>query len=350
MFEKIGRSLADTGLYDVHVIGFPTRKSPVYPDIVFHPSRHFERLSVTRSFRPLAILLKILSIRPEILIITTHELLMAAALTKLFTGVKVIYDIRENYYRNIRFLPSFPRIIRLPLALFVRLKEKLLYPVVNLYVLSDRGYQTELDFIRKKFVVVENKVSRKVFIEEKSKQKPERLSLIFSGTLAESTGLFTAIELASKLHEIDSRIGLTLVGYCPMRRVLEKLQDTIRDKPFVQLIGGDQLVPHQEIVTAIKEADFGIVAYPSNVSTMNTIPTKLYEYLAARVPILMTANTSWAGLCEDYSAAIVIPEEKFDAAALLHTMKITTFYTTLPGNEIFWETEAQNLLRTISSL
>src|SRR5690606_33585447 len=155
MFEKFGQSLADSGLYEVCIIGFQSSSPPSYPHIHFFPLFNFNRLSFRRLFAPLLVLRLLLRLNPDVFITTTHELLSTALYMRLLTRCKVIYDIRENYYRNIRYLPSFPPIFRHPLALYVRAKEKLAVPLLNFVFLSDEGYRLELTFIRKAHAIVE---------------------------------------------------------------------------------------------------------------------------------------------------------------------------------------------------
>ena len=349
MFDKMARSLADTGHYDLHIIGFPSRNPCEYPGIQFHPSSRFARISLRRILRPFAICWKVWSLKPALFIITTHELLAIGALLRWLTGARLVYDVRENYFRNIRYLTSFPRLLRVPIAWYVRIKEMLFAAAVKLFVLSDAGYQDELSFIKRNYLVVENKVRADLFNPPR-KDERHTMNLLFSGTLAPSTGIFQAIELATRLHQVDASVRLTIIGYCSLPATSKKILDLIRDKVFIQLKGGDQLVPHSEIVEAIGLADFGIIAYPANPSIVNTIPTKLYEYLAAQLPILMVDHKPWRELCDRYQAAIIFFPENIDPQALLQKMMTQHFYETAPGENLYWEGEFKKLVMRLEAL
>ncbi|MTI19409.1 glycosyltransferase, partial [Fulvivirga sp. RKSG066] len=93
--------------------------------------------------------------------------------------------------------------------------------------------------------------------------------------------------MAKKLHEIDSQITLKIIGFCSIPSTLKTIKQEVEKYHFISLAGGDNLVPHQDILKAIVNADFGIIHYPHNYSTMNSTPTKLYEYLGLKLPILI---------------------------------------------------------------
>jgi glycosyltransferase involved in cell wall biosynthesis len=349
MFEKMGQTLADTGRYEVHIVGFPGSANTQYPGIELHPLRHFPRISLERVRVPLRIFRLLLPLSPDVIIVTTHELLLVAVIFRLFRKTTIVYDIQENYFRNILFLPTFPPLLRLPLALWVRGWERLLTLFVRKVTVSEEGYISELRFIRRKAVLIQNKVKRTA-IRSRSRRTRQDLTLLFSGTLAESTGVFSAIHVAGVLHEHDPTVQLTIIGYCAHAETLCRIRETIHDRDYITLVGGDRLVSHDAVMEAIAEADFGIIAYPPNPSTRNTIPTKLFEYLGACLPILLINHPPWMEFCAPYSAALVFDPRHIHAEEMLHRMRNTDFYTRIPGEEVFWESEGVRLVEVVEEL
>ncbi len=173
------------------------------------------------------------------------------------------------------------------------------------------------------------------------------IRLLFSGTLATSTGIFTAIDLARRLHEIDQRISLEIIGYCPKPDVLHQIKSAIQNITFIRLTGGDQLVPHETIMEAIGGSHFGIISYPPNPSTRNTMPTKLFEYLGSCLPILLINHAYWVGQCRPYSAAIPFDADSIEPRKLLEEMLTKSFYQHEPGPGIYWESEADRFVDEI---
>jgi len=342
MFEKLGQTLAEEA--EVFIIGYPSQASLNYPTITFLSLLPFSRLSFQRAIAPLKIFQMVSKIRPNTFIITTHELLWIGVLSRILFSCHLIYDVQENYSRNIFYTNAFPKLIRPFIAVYVRLKEWLTSPFVNHFLLAERGYEKELRFPGSKKTIIENKTKKQAIIVEK--KKTEDIHLIFTGTLSETTGVFTAIELAHQLHSVDPSIRLSLIGYCLHPPTLAKIRNAIINKDFIELIGGDRLIPHLEIIQYIQSAHFGIISYEVNPSIINSIPTKLYEYLGYQLPILMIDHQPWIELAKPYQAAISFSLSSARPETLLSQMKNQTFYTSDPQN-VFWESEAAKLKKVV---
>lgn len=348
MFEKIGKSLSNHSEYEVFIIGYPSKKAIKDPKIVFLPHPNFVRLSLRRVLIPFEILKKIHKVKPDVVIVNTHELLTVAVLFRILFGCKIIYDLQENYWRNILWTDTFPLPFKYLLAFWVRTKEVMLACFFHLFFLAEKGFEKEMKFFSNKFIVLENK---SLFFKDVVRTKTRGATrLLFSGTISESTGVFQAITLATALHQQDERVELQIVGYCSLSSTLQSVKHAIRDKPFITLTGGDQLVPHQEIIEQIFIADFGIIYYPRSPHTENKIPTKLYEYLSAQLPIIIQNYQPWVALCLPYPAAIAIDfTAPVDAFALLQKMKQSDFYLR-PPTDVDWASEEKKLLDAMGKI
>jgi hypothetical protein len=345
MTEKIGQTLQDTHHHEVHIIGFPSAQ-PKETRLHLHPLKPFTRLSPGRVGARWRVLKNVLKIRPVLLIITTHELLLTALIVKMLTGCRLIYDVQENYFYNLKYTSAFPFLLRHALALYVRLNERLAAPFIDHFFLAEKGYEQELTFPGKRYTVLENKGQRPGAAPARSRDANQ---LIFTGTLAETTGVFTAIRLAAALHQLDNRITLTIAGYCAQQSILTKLKDEVRKHPFITLVGGGQLVSHSLIQQLIDSAGAGIISYQANPATERSIPTKLYEYLGASLPILLVCHPAWEELCKPYAAAVVFDPEIPDASRILNELRNQHFYTSTPS-DVYWDSEEPKLLATIQSV
>jgi glycosyltransferase involved in cell wall biosynthesis len=347
MFEKIGRSLAE--IHEVHVIGFGNDEFGATSNVHQHAIGTFPRLSLARIVTPWKVLRRIFQIRPDVLIICTHELLLQGLIAKIVTGCRLWYDVQENYARNIRHTHSFPAILRPLVAAFVRLRERIVTPAIERFLLAEKSYSDEMVFMRKKGIVIQNKLRRTGTATTRipiSQKQRGFINLLFSGTLSESTGVFEAISIASSLYDLDSNIRLTLAGYCARSTEYEKLKRLCNEKPFITLKGGGSLLPHHEILREISVADAGIISYPINPSTWSSIPTKLFEYLGNRLPIILIANPEWVSIAARFDAAVVFDPQRFPAAEVLEILRQKNFYTTDP-QDVYWESEETRLLGLI---
>jgi glycosyltransferase involved in cell wall biosynthesis len=293
------------------------------------------------------VLKKILKVKPDILIVNTHELLLVATLNRILFGTKIVYDIQENYWRNILYTDAFPKPLRPAFAFWVRSKEVITSPLFHWNLLAEKGYEKEMSFFGGKATTLENKVSiPRGFFRNASKTQ---FRLLFSGTLAEATGVFESIELAKKLKALEPTVQLLLIGYCAKGNTLERIRKEIESFPFITLVGGDVLVPHAEILQAISSCNFGLIYYPPSPHTENSIPTKLYEYLGCRLPILLHDYEPWSSVTAPFNASINLNFANPNVEAILDQIRTTTFYETAPSN-VTWESEEQKLLEIIGRL
>jgi hypothetical protein len=129
------------------------------------------------------------------------------------------------------------------------------------------------------------------------------------------------------------------------------LKKEIEPYDFIELNGGDHLVPHSEIVEAIQKADFGFVLKkPNNGMNDDKILTRLFEYTANQLPILLLNNPTWVEFCEQFNAAIEVNPQDFNAQELLNKMKNTSFYTQGDTSTSLWNSEKEKLLAVLESI
>ncbi len=348
MFEKIGRSLNEAGGYEVFIVGHQSKNPPRETDSLhFFPLKKFGRLSFGRFIAALSIFKIVYKVKPKVFIVNTHELLIVGIANRIFFGTKIIYDIQENYWRNILQTNAFPKTLRPLLASWVRLKEKLTSPLFHWNFLAEKGYEKELGFVGKKYTVIENKVMIPEWFQRKT--DPTKTRLLFSGTLAESTGVFEAIQLAKNLHNMEPTIELLIIGFCALPQILKDIKLAIQDCFFITLLGGDSLIPHAQIMEAIATSDFGLVAYRFSPHIENSIPTKLYEYLGCKLPILLQDHRPWVEMGKLYSASVTLNFSNPDCNSVLHQMKNSTFYPT-PPTDVMWAAEEVKLLEIVKKM
>lgn len=345
MCERMGRSLSKYG-FQVFIAGFPASSNKSVDGITFLPHKKFNRIGFHRIKVRFSILRKAFSLKPDILIVTTHELIGIALLFKLFTGGKIIYDVQEDYWQNIMHTNTWPWLIKPLIAFPLRWKQSISSLFFSKFLLAEECYR-ELSFTHGKSVVLENKCAVPEWFQRQAAS--EIIQLIFTGTIAESTGIFEAINLTKKLHQVEPRIRLAIAGQCLQPKTLLRVKAEISENPFINLIGGPGFVPHDEILDIISTANFGIISYPPSPHTKDKIPSKLYEYLACELPILLQENKRWVKLCAPSTAAIIVDFLNPDAKAILNAMQKGSFYSH-KSEDVFWESEERVLLSTVLSL
>jgi glycogen(starch) synthase len=342
-YEKTAISISKSGNYQVHLVGQKVPEVPVGSSILFNPIFSFHRLSIKRLLAGWIFLRYLFRVKPDFVIVTTFELLKPAIIYKIIKGKKLIYDVQENYFRNLIYTNSFPFGIRHVFAIGVRTWEYVTRPFVDHYILAEKNYRKEFSFAKNKNTVLENKL-RKESIRTKVKRQDDTVQMLYSGTIAESYGIFEAIELTKVLYKLDNKIRLVIAGFAAKKETYERLKIETENLDFITIKGGDSFVPHQEILKLVAESDIGLVSYRSDKSTENCIPTKIYEYLTYQLPYLVSSNPIWMEITNKYKAGIEIDFFNPKAEKIVRQIREEKFYTTIPGEEIYWEGDSAWLL------
>jgi len=355
MFEKFADSLYPD--YEIHIIGSPTSNFPsklfAHLSIYFHTPKQVTRLSMNRLQFGSFFLQKIQQICPNLLIINSPELLFWAGVYKFRHHCPIIYDIRENYFKNLWFQKTYPIPLRYGLALGVRSLEILSRLFVNCYLLAEKSYAQELSFIRNKYVIIENKFNLfQIKINtpnNKNHISKNKIRLIYSGTISKVYGTLEAIYFSQKLHQQNPNIHLLIIGYCSDKNYFEKIEKLCKNQDFITLKMQDKPVLHRSILHKMAQADFGLLSYQSNSSIDQCIPTKIYEFFALQVPMIIPKNPIWEKLVLENKAGLSVDFEDFNAKEILQKLQHTKFYPS-PLPDSIWTFEQDKLRQIIQKI
>ncbi|SDM42183.1 Glycosyltransferase involved in cell wall bisynthesis [Catalinimonas alkaloidigena] len=349
MYAKIGLSLAALPNAHIHVIGYPAPRPDAPATLFFHPLPAFKRLSWGRLKAQWNYAKKLLQVRPDLIIINTPEYQLVTIAYKIIFGAKMYYDVLENYQMNITQTNVWPRGIRTILGQSVRLLEWGTRLFTDQYLLAERHYQNELPFVQNKFTILENKYKpEQTFLENPpSCLNNPRNRFLLSGTLAEHYGLFDAITFAERAYALDPDTRLTIIGYCAQESVWQRLQAAVAQKPYIRLIGGDRPVPHDQIVAEIRHAGVGLLPYHRSPAVDYSFPTKLFEYMAHRLPVLMTPNPYWETIAQPYQSAIFSNISKDEISNIISNIKVFSFYKSTEEHDLaklLWQNSEHHTL------
>src|SRR5690606_31766553 len=152
-FHKLALSLRETNKYRINIIGFCSKKKPVLEDLLFtgifcRPRSHPSRLLASLKF-----LREIFRYRPQLVIVTTYELLPSALVGKLFLRYRLVYDLQENYHQNVLLNQTLFAGIRKIVAGIIQLVERAAHPFIDHYFFAEQVYPSQFPYI-KKFTVL----------------------------------------------------------------------------------------------------------------------------------------------------------------------------------------------------
>ena len=370
MREKFAETfLASPGLH-VHVAG-RALGDDLSPNLISERVTHHRifrgsRLSFDRLRAQLRYWRLLRQLQPALVVVHAPELLPLTLLWQaLGRGRQFVYDIRENYALNVATQAVYRGWLKRGLAAGVRWVESRAARRAAALTLAEASYADELPFLGRRppgrVLVLENKYQPAPgeALPTLARPRPvpgQPLRLLFSGTLAELTGVREALALTEALGvRWPGGALLTLIGFCQRPALLAELESWAASGRPVRLVGGARPVPHADIVAEIGRSHLGLVLYRPHPSTARCRPTKLFEYLAHGLPILTTDNPLWARLVLHYEAGLaLLPHEAPAATAERLAAALGPggpgFYPQGPPREARWASEGKKLGLLLESL
>ncbi|RAK69977.1 glycosyltransferase [Hymenobacter edaphi] len=355
MYEKFGRTLAGGG-YGVIVAGRASQRPPASIGIEQFPLFGGTRLSLARLRAQWRFWQLLYREKPALVVAHAPELLPLTLLWHRFTGKPFLYDVRENYALNIRTQQVYRGLLRRVLAAGVTWMERQAARRAAAVLLAERSYADELPWLPpRRTVVLENKYAPPPGAATSPAppampQAGQPLRLLFSGTISALTGVFDAIAFAEQLRTAWPQLTLTIIGYCQQPAELARLQQlAAAHADWLHLRGGAEPVPHAAIVAEIGRHHLGLLPYREHPSSWRCLPTKLYEYLAAGLPVLIPPNPLWAAEVQHYAAGLVVDfrQPLPQPAALMAQLRSAHFYPQGPVAAARWDSEAPRLLTAV---
>ncbi len=303
IFHKQAKTLVEAG-YDVTLIAQHERDEVVDGVRIIalpRPRNRFQRIFglTWRVFR--------MALRQQADVYHFHdpELLPAGVLLRLFTGKKVIYDVHEDYPRSIRTKLWLPSSLRGLIAVTFGGFERLLARSVDRVITATDEISRR--FSERKTVVVKN---YPILTSLKSLSSDPRLSqclnqndftLIYVGVLTEIRGIY---ELVKALEFIDEKykVRLKLLGKFTDQDFPERVR-FLTGFAKVDFLGW---VPYEEVYQHLREADVGFVLFHPVSNHIRSMPNKLFEYMAAGLPIIASNFPLWKEIVEGNECGLTV--------------------------------------------
>jgi glycosyltransferase involved in cell wall biosynthesis len=222
----------------------------------------------------------------------------------------VIYDVHEHYELMIKNVVALPEATRAPLALIVRLYERLFARMSDHLILVE---DPQLEHFRgfaipdRRMTVVRNLVSLKGFGPGAAARA---FDLVYSGSCYVGRGVYELVDAVAlaKQRAKPLRLLMMLIG---RQDEIDKFVKRVAELDLGAEIEVRQYVAYDKVPRALSEGRVGIVLFHDSPSHRAGIPTKLMEYGAAGLP----------SLTNDVNAFAVDYVNRHRAGAVIHSLE-----------------------------
>lgn len=348
-YGKLALSLGETNKYRLNIIGFSPKKPKSDSGIRFFSSMsHFDS-SLDRLLAQYRFLISLFRVRPKVLICCTFEFLPIAAFFKSFLSYKLVYDVQENYLLNLDLNPNSQFKNKARAKKLIQKAESI--KGVDLFLLAEKCYADEMPE-KRPFLILENKYEGEIMVTPplifKGKKK---FRFCISGTITPAFGTWEAVLWFKEILKSFPDSELDIIGHCPLENFWVKLCQVAKEIPQVSLQIDRNPVAHQQLITALKRADFALLPYQNHPAIADKMPTKLFECAALGVPVLITFNPKWKAFLSDFTGGYSVDFlDTPNALAQFEEALKQTYFNSVPPLSILWQSEKLHFQKAIQNL
>ncbi len=287
-----------------------------------------------------SLITEIIKCKPDIIHANDLNALLPAYFASKKLKCKIIYDSHEIFTENSGIATSYIK------HTFWKIVERNLIQKVDLVISVSNAaadYLSNLYNIPKPMVIT-NCSKRQI---EEEHIKSEKFEILNHGKFYEGRGYEMMIEAAEITSNKD--ISYVLRGYGKLE---DQLKKNVTDKK-ISNVRFDQPVKTHELISYAKKSHVGIaITLPININFKLTVSNKIFEYLAAGLPVIMSDVPEHRYLNEKYNFGIILKENTAEALKeavmiLYENKKLYDMYSTnakATASELNWENEFKKLI------
>jgi glycosyltransferase involved in cell wall biosynthesis len=251
--------------------------------------------------------------RPNIAHFHDPELIPWGVLLRLF-GINVIYDVHEDYPEAVSENYRLPVAARKILPAVVKFVEWASTPFFSAIVAVTPTIQAR--FPKHKSILVRNWPLVSEFHEPaRTPMRKRPLEFAYIGTITRNRNIIGMIEAIDLVRDMGA--SLRLAGNFPVET----------DQIAAQKYGGwkhvnfDGWVSREGIAEILANARAGLLVLRPVEHEMLTLPIKLFEYMAAGVPIIASDFPLWRQTIDEAGCGLLVdPEKPEEIAAAVRWM------------------------------
>lgn len=278
----LARALADAGLVVVE-IGQPhprgRQTTPVATVAVRIRGSRARRMTGA----PLA-LLRAFRLRPRLLQVNSIELLPWSVVARVLTQVPTIYDSREDYAAFMLIKSWLPARLRPVVSWIVGRAEPWLARHLDAVITADTA--TAEKFRTHTPVITVHNFPRRETVAFEASKDPE-YDVTYHGTVS-SDHLDRIVATASALRDTGRDVRWCIAALEPSSADWARIERRLREAGLAQSFTLLHDLPHPQIPTLVRTTRIGFIPLPDEIKFHHNIPMKLFEFLAAGKPVVVS--------------------------------------------------------------
>jgi glycosyltransferase involved in cell wall biosynthesis len=293
---------------------------------------------------------KLLPLLPSVDLVHFHDIDILPYMAALSIFKPVVYDVHENYPDEMLVRMWIPRPLRRSLYHCVRFVQGALSRLVHnvIFVIPEIEKHFPKSVLRTEVIRNYATLDLLEHVSDDYRSRPD--TVLFLGSNYEGNGTFLFLEIAACLKERRPNVRFLMIDRWdpPTRNRARTLIET-HGLSNVSIL--PNILP-QNVMEHLNRAMIGIAPGLRQPKHINALPTKLFEYMAAGLPIVSSDLPNEVRLAEDTGAVLLCrPEEPQTFVAAIEKLLDDREYAYRLGQQgqsafrerYCWETQGKTL-------
>ena len=300
IFHKECRALVEAG-HEVHLIARYDRDETV-DGVHVHPIPSFKNKVERMLKATIALYQKALAGSYEVCHFHDPELIPVGILLKL-RGKTVVYDVHEDYPVYFRHKEAFPALLRIPLSNLINIIERFAAGRFDAVVTVTPTIQKRFRKLNSNSVMIRNFPSfDEITPTDGDAPGSEKSNTVaYVGSLTLDRGVEQMVRAIGIVRE---RMPVRLLMAGDFGGPAE--EEYIRDLPEYAFVDYRGHTSRKETIDMLAEAKAGLVVCHPRINYMHAYPTKLFEYMAAGIPVVASNFPLWRDIVEDAGCGYLV--------------------------------------------
>ena len=213
-------------------------------------------------------------------------------------GHRVIYDIHEDLVEDIKTKNYIPTFFRKIISSFVEIIENLIIKfsfavvVVSPYLFKKHSKKNSRCFIVRNYPLFSEFKKVKKYSERKNND------IVYVGGINQIRGVFELMDSLGSLENVRLKIAGPFLD--------EKSKDIFMNHPNINKVDYLGIIERDKIVKLLNNCKIGILIGHPVKNALESLPIKLYEYMASSLPVIISNYPNWVKFINKYQCGYYV--------------------------------------------
>ncbi len=263
-----------------------------------------------------------------------------------FLGRKVVYDMHENFPKEIK-RKELPVIVKRAVLVIWPLVEKISFSRINV-IFAELSYKKDYPYVANSVDIL-NMPLLNILEKNKKNKKNTVFSIGYVGVVSESRFCLETLEVLHSLKKKGVTIRFDCIGPISNQKTHVQIDKYCEILDEIYFYGQ---LPAKESWRIISRCHVGLAVLEDDPNYIESLPTKIFEYLAMNIPVITSNFPLYKSLTEDLGVGICVKPIKNGGLeeAILEMKNNTALYNdfimniskNVEGN-FSWDTEFDKL-------